>query len=657
MDDDIRPALGSEAPVNPYSLLEAVNRASRSAGWAWVGFLAVASYLALVLAGITHSHLLLNADVRLPLLQLDIGLTRFFAGVAFVLLAAHVALLGQLALLARKTFEFDSAARLLEGTDQRSHPLRLELDNFFLAQVLAGPEHSRAVSAYLNSVAWLTVAILPILLLLYLQVAFLPFHDAHLTLLHRAALIADLSVLALFGVLLLSPEKNYFSALVRAVAHNPGSLAFGAIVLGAAAFFSIFVATVPESRDDRHALFAAADGSLFGIFPRSIVASDKALLTAKVVVPGRASINLRGRDLRNARLERSDLRQVDLTGANLEGASLAGADLRGALLECASMEKLAETADRHAAECTSARLANLVKARLDGARMAGIDLRGARLDEASMEGAYVAHGLLNGANFQNARLARAVLPAANLQGANLRAANLQGADLGEATLQLADLSEAQLQGADLARATLDGAVLQSAVLEGADLHASRLYGVDLSKARVAAADLSSARLWRALPPPEAGAFLADLAQIVIKAPSDAEVGLLKAAVASLDSGKLKDGLRSRIGPLTDAANDGAWSTEPDGVSWAKLVRAGEEAATEAYRGKLASHLADVACHAAFADGAVATGIARRAARQGFKGDAAALHARLMSSECPASATVGHQALRRLAASAEAAGRR
>jgi hypothetical protein len=157
-------------------------------------------------------------------------------------------------------------------------------------------------------------------------------------------------------------------------------------------------------------------------------------------------------------------------------------------------------------------------------------------------------------------LARAALSAVNLQGANLRAANLQGADLSEARLQLADLSEARLQGADLARATLDGAMLRSAALDGADLRASRLYGADLSGASIAGADLSSAHLWRAVPPPESGAVLADLSGIVIKAPSDVEVGFLKAALASPDTGRIKDGMRNRIGPLTDAGGDRAWPT-------------------------------------------------------------------------------------------------
>ena len=183
-------------------------------------------------------------------------------------------------------------------------------------------------------------------------------------------------------------------------------------------------------------------------------------------------------------------------------------------------------------------------------------------------------------------------------------------------------------------------MLRSAALDGADLRGSRLYGADLAGASIAGADLSSAHLWRAVPPPESGAVLADLSGIVIKAPSDVEVGFLKAALASPDSGRIKDGMRNRIGPLTDAGGDRAWPTEPDGLSWAKLAQDGGETGAEAYKSRLTGHLADLACRASLGDGAVANGIARRGVRQGFKGDSATLYARLTARECPAAGAVG-----------------
>jgi hypothetical protein len=145
MNDMNRVELDAETPVNPYSLLEAVNRSSDSANAAWLIYIGLMSYLLITVAGITHKDLLLNSDIPLPILQVKIELTRFFLFAPILLVLIHIGVICQLVLLARKTLEFASAVRLLETTDQRTHPLRLELDNFFFVQALAGPERSLIV--------------------------------------------------------------------------------------------------------------------------------------------------------------------------------------------------------------------------------------------------------------------------------------------------------------------------------------------------------------------------------------------------------------------------------------------------------------------------------------------------------------------------------
>jgi hypothetical protein len=125
MHDEARPATDEvEAPVNPYGLLAAINPSSRTAHVGWLLFVGLMAYLAIAVAGITHRDLLLNAEVTLPLLQAHISLTRFFVLVPVLVVLAHTVLLVHLALLARRMFEFNAAVRLLEGTDQRTHPLR-----------------------------------------------------------------------------------------------------------------------------------------------------------------------------------------------------------------------------------------------------------------------------------------------------------------------------------------------------------------------------------------------------------------------------------------------------------------------------------------------------------------------------------------------------
>src|SRR5690606_8444484 len=120
---------------------------------------------------------------------------------------------------------------------------------------------------------------------------------------------------------------------------------------------SFFVATIPGERLDKlsRSLSGARafeaerttygfvlpffgqspDGRLFGLFERNLNVTDTDLVVDKDVSPGEPSLNLRGRDLRYAKLDRTDLHQADLTGADLEGASFTGADLSGAFLQCA----------------------------------------------------------------------------------------------------------------------------------------------------------------------------------------------------------------------------------------------------------------------------------------------------------------------------------
>jgi len=78
MTDLARGAADGETPVNPYSLLEAVNRSSDSAHMAWLIFLFIMTYLTIAVAGVTHRDLLLETPVSLPILQVDIPLTQFF---------------------------------------------------------------------------------------------------------------------------------------------------------------------------------------------------------------------------------------------------------------------------------------------------------------------------------------------------------------------------------------------------------------------------------------------------------------------------------------------------------------------------------------------------------------------------------------------------
>jgi uncharacterized protein YjbI with pentapeptide repeats len=671
MNENSRVVPDTETPVNPYSLLEAVNRSSNNANAAWLIFMALMSYLLITVAGVSHKDLLLNSDIALPVLQVKIDLTRFFLFASILLVMTHMGVVGHMVLLARKTLEFSAAARMLEISERRTHPLRLELDNFFFVQAIAGPERSRVIGAFLHGMSWLTLVMMPVLLLLYIQATFLPYHDVTITWVHRSALLADIALLVLIGVFLWRLETSFFQAFWRTGRQHPMGLALTALLLLGAAAISLRVATLPEEALDRAGATpeepraeARAVGDVFGkalsqfpgegiwsaLISRNLNVSDMDL--AGRAGTGDSSLNLRGRDLRFAKLDRSDLHQADMTGANLDGASLAGADLRGVKVQCSDINALLLTDSRVGARCAHARGANFSKARLAGAKMAGVDLSGAQLDDAQLEGAQLAQALMNGASLAGAQLDGADLSGAALIGANFLLASLNGADLGGAKLAMADFTSASLEGANLAHANLAGAQLKDAGLEGSNLQLAKLESADLTGAQLQGSDLTGARIWRTQPPGSEATLLADIAQITLRPPPAEELSAFRGEVAQLDNPPLMARLADSLSGLSDAAESAAWGSSPDLQLWQGISRNGE-AVGDAYKARLGDFLARLMCRARFANGAVATGIARRALAPGFKGDPGVIRERLKSQDCAASATLNPKVLRDLANATDA----
>lgn len=660
-----------ETPINPYSLLEAVNRSSDTAHTAWLIFLGLMAYLMIAVAGVTHRDLLLETPVALPLLQVSVPQSQFFQFAPILLVLFHIGVVSQLVLLARKTLELDRAVTALESSSLRAHPLRLELDNFFFVQAMAGPQRSHVMSAFLHGMSWLTLVLLPVILLLFIQIRYLPFHDEAVTSAHRVALLADISMLLLIGIFLTRAEPSFPLAFWRTSRDHPVTFAGTAVLLAIIGFFSLFVATIPGETLDRLALstglvqrpqmtgattrgrsvvapsimgfalpFATArtDGTLFGVFHRNIVATDLDLASSK---DGKdAVLVLRGRDLRYAKLDRTDLHGADMTSADLFGASLTGANLADARLQCADLSGLYLTDDRASALCASARSANFSRANLKGAVLAGIDARGATFDEAAMDGANFSYGLLTGASFANAQLQRADFSGgAQLQGANFLLTSLQGADFGGASLPLADFSSSQMQAVNFRQADLYGALMRDSDLEGTDLSYAKLEGADLARARVTAADLRSARVWMTVPPADDLLGLADFALVTVK-PSDADE--LARLVGQVD--RIQEPERTRIrdglAPLLDGSNARRWAQSPEAQKWASLQGAGSAA-------QLTEYLSRLACKTRWAAGNVATGIARRALAEGFRGDISIIYDRMRTKDCPASETASRKLLRDL----------
>ncbi len=207
----------------------------------------------------------------------------------------------------------------------------------------------------------------------------------------------------------------------------------------------------------------------------------KATSTAPVDFAGRKleELDLSGLDFKRARLTGADLYGADLSSADLSGVSLQGARLdratlikanfTGADLSRATILRPTLFSDLtnnpkdapsfHAANLTRVRI---LSTRLDGADFSSADMTDAMLghiDFAWGEARHAQRAVMQGCNFDDAKMVRTDLSNGVLYFATFRRADLTGANLSGADLSKADLSGADLTGADLTDANLDEAIL------------------------------------------------------------------------------------------------------------------------------------------------------------------------------------------------------
>jgi len=379
----------SEFETRNAPLLNDVNAASGPARNGWIVFMAVLAYLLIALSGVDHADLLLNAPMTLPVLQVDIGLRAFFVFAPMLLLLLHFNLLLQHVALSRKVRELHDILSRQEGhAFQRTHRLRLRLHSYFYVQAIAGPSRSPLFSAFLHVMTSVTLWFLPLALLIYFEIVFLPYHDIEITTAHRAFILVDFLFFAIFWIFLHFPASGYVRGVGRSIISYPLSFLTMLVIWVAAMFFSFAVATIPgEGVDRMMASFErfrtpvpfgtpAGEAERFAFLPtaflfegrvslvsgqpaswfsRSIIVTDTDVVRRASASERGVSLRLRGRAFRYAVLDRSNLSRADLSGSDLRGASLRGTDMR--------------------------------KARLRSARLSGADLTGATLVGADLQGA------------------------------------------------------------------------------------------------------------------------------------------------------------------------------------------------------------------------------------------------------------------------------
>lgn len=558
------------APVeDPRDLLEVANGASDAAWSSWLAFLLLLTYVVVTLASVSHTALLLNSPVKLPIINADIPIVGFFQYAPALLLLVYLSLLIQHVILARKYRKFTDAVALYELETGTEHPARERVHSYVFSQIAAGPRPNRITKFMMQLIVYVTFSILPIITLLYFQIKFLPYHDVSVTYWHRIAVILGFVMLILLTPLM----QNKRAARRWNIRVGPQAEAWEAsgtqvilvlILLPLVIVFSWLIATVPNEWIDRRLGFVApasvgagaqAEARLLNPLLRRIVYDrlpddgDKGwwrrwLLSHRVLIVEDTDLAadkdavLRERNFRFALLNRSDLHRADLTWADLRATQMWKTLAKG------------------------------------------------KLKDAQLQGAY--------------------LREAQLQGAQLNAAKLQGADLSKAQLQGAELNYADLRGADLRAAKLQGADLSNANLQGADLSGAQLQGANLEGAKLQGASLASAEIWLVKFPPDlvkqspAPSGLADLGMSPLT--PEAKAQLKQDLTTSITDPALLPVVLSRL--------DGILRDEPpgwdDGAGWTDFAGAAKEPSAE----ELARFHAALAC--GDGEGTIANRMAARA---------------------------------------------
>ncbi|MCP4654716.1 MAG: pentapeptide repeat-containing protein [bacterium] len=529
-------------------LTVAAEEAARQLRNVYLTFILVGTYIAIAIGSTTDEQLLKVSPVKLPLLNVGLPIVGFYALVPWLLLLLHFNLLQQLYLLASKLHPLDAAISTLPDTRERQvRHMRLSASTF--SHWLVGRHHGPLMRALLALTVWMTVILLPLVLLVWGQIRFLPYHDVTITWIQRVAGGLDIVVLWIFWPLIVEPSghiKNLWRALVRylwwlawvwtavrllartkfrqrarAVAARWLRARRTSSGLRAPAIMSILaqVRAVRLKRVRRMApslerwLRVREDSKrttrLALLFVTGLFAVWLSLFVA--VVPNESMEQmvpeiLRLRNTSSCRegcfaptfwlFEASrapfhrNLQLVEKVIVNGEPSAevVAGLQSDDKEKQANVLKKVAglKLANR------DLRFANLRSAALPKADLRGAELQGANLRKARLQGANLSRARLQGTYLWETQLDSADLRMVQSQGARLWRAQLQNADLEGAWLQGASLWQAQLQGANLQRAQLQSTSLSETQLQGADLRRAQLQGADLRLAHLQGANCSGA---------------------------------------------------------------------------------------------------------------------------------------------------------------------
>lgn len=526
-------------------LVDSINDTARMARTALSLVLLVALYLLLTLVASTDEQLLRESQVSLPQANIGISIKASYIVAPPVFLYLHVQALFLLGVLMRKIQRFkkvvDNSPRV------RTHPhttktqdVAKESWDWLSAFVFVELFRPNGCSRWLPLVlSYISIAIIPILLLTFVDLSFVRYQSDYITPFHHSILILDIIFVWLFSHQI---RRRLFS-------HSLFLDAISIAMLGGVILLIIYYAQPPQLSDigdfgsgyDREDVWKKSknekfsygrnpfDSFLCNFFEfyrlcRYTDVNDQIVTNTWVESPDSIStgsdnknidakrlyvneFNLADRKLRYACFRSAGLYRVDLSSADLRGADFGSAEIhrsdfsRAKLHGVNFVDTILDDVDFGNAE--------LHRADLSGAALINMDLRGAELHGADLSNMRPENLTDTDVSVTKicvpSDLEKEDRPDPNsyymydglvtiLHGADLRFVELYGADLRNAELHVADLRGAKLHGADLSGAKLHGANLERAELHGANLADAELYGANIEGIELDGAILENTKL-------------------------------------------------------------------------------------------------------------------------------------------------------------------
>ncbi len=443
-------------PGNLKDLRDSANEAAKLCRTVYVTVLLAATYLAIAIGSTTDLMLIKDAGITLPLLNVDLPVRGFYLVAPAFLLLLHLNMLVQLQILSEKLWALDRCIRQQAWTDAQMRTERNKLYSFLFGHYLIGDSWSALTRRLLEFIVAITMVALPLALMLWALIRFLPYHSDVVTWSNRLIVIADIVAITV----LWSRIMGRHWSLARRW-HSIWRLIVGTQINRRHPRWGLVNKLGKLHADglarNRRGIWAQWIPVLAGLlmlnaaaFPDDLVdRANRYLVSIVPWVGNDMGVSDKGSRLCNAQ------RPCDpLTYALFDG-DLAPFNrnllLREAIIVAGNPST--ETIELATSDDPKKRARGLIKlSRLD---LKNRDLRFADLREARMPKADLRGARVDGTRFAAAKMQGLLLscgrptdpPCANFKGADLFLARLQGADLRSARLQGARLQGARLQGA------------------------------------------------------------------------------------------------------------------------------------------------------------------------------------------------------------------